>query len=164
MPKHILLISIKPEYANQIFSGHKTIELRRVRTKLKSEDLVIVYVTSPQKALVGLFEVEKVTIEENLKQEFKNFWRLIKNKACINYKTFKKYYKGASLGVAIFIKNPHKFSKPLKLNTLKNEVDNFNFYPPQNYHYLSNEYVRILESLLEEEIGKSLVINMNINN
>ncbi|MEM9926802.1 MAG: ASCH domain-containing protein, partial [Cyanobacteria bacterium P01_D01_bin.50] len=42
MPANILLLSIKPEYASKIFSGQKTVELRRVRTRLTIDDIVLV--------------------------------------------------------------------------------------------------------------------------
>ncbi|MDH6077430.1 hypothetical protein NWP16_06055 [Chrysosporum ovalisporum FSS-45] len=36
MPGNILLLSVKPKYATKIFDGQKTVELRRVRTRLNS--------------------------------------------------------------------------------------------------------------------------------
>ena len=146
MSKQVMLISIKPKYITQIFSGEKTVELRRVKTKLKSGDLVIVYATSPEKALVGFFEVNKVLTEDNLD----SFWDKVKNKACVARETFQDYYRGASLGIGIFIKNPHQFSKPVSLKTLKSNIPGF--HPPQNYHYLNDEKVNILESLTGESI------------
>lgn len=68
MPNNILLLSIKPEYADKILAGKKTVELRRVRTRLEAGDLVLVYVTSPQQNLVASLEVERV-ITENLPQK-----------------------------------------------------------------------------------------------
>ncbi len=146
MSKQVMLISIKPKYITQIFSGEKTVELRRVKTKLKSGDLVIVYATSPEKALVGFFEVNKVLTEDNLD----SFWEKVKNHACVNHETFQDYYRGASLGVGIFISNTHQFSKPVSLETLKSKIPGF--HPPQNYHYLDDKKVTILESLT----GKSI--------
>ena len=44
MPCNVLLISIKPEYANKIFDEQtKQVELRRVRTRVKAGDIVVVY-------------------------------------------------------------------------------------------------------------------------
>ena len=146
MSKKVLLLSIKPKYVTQIFSGEKTVELRRVKTKLKPGDLVIVYATSPQKALVGFFEVDKVLCDEN----FDIFWDKVNNYACINHETFQNYYRGASLGVGIFIKNYHQFSKPVSLEVLKSNIPSF--HPPQNYHYLDDEKVKNLELLTGESI------------
>ena len=41
MPNNILLLSIKPEYADKILAGKKTVELRRVRTRLEAGDLAL---------------------------------------------------------------------------------------------------------------------------
>ena len=58
-PKPVLL-SIKPEYVELIFSGAKTVELRRVvpRAVLPNSDLII-YSTSPQKSIVGKARIER---------------------------------------------------------------------------------------------------------
>lgn len=57
----ILLLCIRPEYANKIFDSNKTVELRRVRPRLLNEgDLVLIYVSSPIKAVFGSFKVDSI--------------------------------------------------------------------------------------------------------
>ena len=56
----MVLLSIKPKYADKIFNGTKTVELRRICPKVTEGDLILVYVSSPVKALVGEFEVKKI--------------------------------------------------------------------------------------------------------
>ena len=145
MPDNILLISIKPNYADRIFKGEKTVELRRVKTKLITGDIVLVYVTSPKKALIGYFEVREVIVIENLKDNLNKFWQQVKNYACIKRPEFKSYYQGASTGVAIFINNPHLFNSSIELQTLKQKLPNF--HPPQSYHYLNPEKTNIVEAI-----------------
>lgn len=145
MSNNILLISIKPKYAKQIFNGNKTVELRRVRTKLKTGDLVLVYVTSPQQELIGYFDVEKVIVIENLKCHRKLFWQKVKKYACLEYSEFKTYYQGASIGVAIFINDFQLFDSSIELQTLKQKLPNF--HPPQSYHYLNTEKTNIVEAI-----------------
>jgi len=55
---HVLLLSIQPKYANLIFEGKKTTELRRVRPRVNQGDFVLIYVSSPDKVLLGSCEVE----------------------------------------------------------------------------------------------------------
>lgn len=57
MPGDVLLISIRPVYANKIFDGSKTVELRRVRPRLETGSVVLVYVSNPVQALMGMFQV-----------------------------------------------------------------------------------------------------------
>lgn len=146
MPSNILLLSIKPEYANKIFEGSKTVELRRVRPRLKEDDIVIVYASCPEKALVGWFEVEKI-IEENPNK----LWNKVENKAGINRKAFDTYYQGASLGYGIVLKRSFSFDKPIDLAIIKEQWSEFR--PPQSYHYLKPTELYILESLAECKIG-----------
>ena len=87
MCKNFLLISIKPEYAQKILDGEKTVELRKTRTRLKPGDIVLVYVSSPQQVIAGFFEVENIEIFENLPKQKNNFWDKIKNKAHIKENT-----------------------------------------------------------------------------
>jgi len=64
MSQRAVLMSIKPKVADLIFAGTKTIELRRVCSKVGSGDLDLVYVSSPKMALVGGFEVAGIVTGE----------------------------------------------------------------------------------------------------
>jgi predicted transcriptional regulator len=152
MPNNILLLSIKPEYADKILAGKKTVELRRVRTRLEAGDLVLVYVTSPQQILVASLEVERV-ITENLPQNKKNFWEQVKDKAGITYQDFQRYYQGASLGVAIFFNNKNIFNNPIKLTTLKKKLPAIN--PPQSYRYITDHEFKVITKLADNSILKT---------
>src|ERR1039458_7312914 len=57
---HAFLISIRPRFAEMIFAGSKTVELRRVCPKVSVGDLALVYVSSPAMELRGSFEVGKI--------------------------------------------------------------------------------------------------------
>ncbi|CAC5345733.1 MULTISPECIES: ASCH domain-containing protein [Planktothrix] len=151
MPNNILLLSIKPEYADKILAGKKTVELRRVRTRLEAGDLVLVYVTSPQQNLVASLEVERV-ITENLPQKKKYFWEQVKDKAGITDQDFKQYYQGASLGVAIFFSSINIFDKPIELTTLKKKLPTIN--PPQSYRYITDYEFKVITNLADNPILK----------
>lgn len=57
MVRKVALMSIRPEYAEKVFSGDKQIELRRQRPQLEAGDIVVVYVTSPLCEVAGAFSV-----------------------------------------------------------------------------------------------------------
>lgn len=149
MLRNILLLSIKPEYASKIFDGTKKVELRRVRNRLKSGDLVVVYVTSPEKALVGSFEVEDIIVKD-LPEELNNLWKQVEEQAGIERQQFYRYYQGASVGVGIFLKNIKKFPKPLELESLRKQLPNIR--PPQSYRYLTPVEVRRVEKIVQCKI------------
>lgn len=154
MTSHILLLSIKPEYANKIFAGKKKVELRRVRTRLESGDLVLIYVSSPKKALVASFEVDRIITVENLPKELNNLWKQVKEEAGVNRKQFDNYYEGASVGVGIFLKNLQPFPKPLELESLRKELPNIK--PPQSYRYLTPLEVKGVEKIVECRIAVNI--------
>ncbi len=147
--KNILLLSIKPEYAEKIFSGKKKVELRRVRSRLKMGDLVLVYVSSPTKALVGSFEVDYISqIKIEIPADLNVFWEIVQVQAGITHEEFKSYYKGASVCIGIFVKNSKNFASPIDLKQLRQKIPEFR--PPQSYRYLKENELNILESLMQE--------------
>jgi predicted transcriptional regulator len=130
-----LLLSIRPQYANKIFGGTKTVELRRIFPRAAQVDTILVYITSPVKALAGIIEVERVVM-----QHPPALWRLVKDRAGVTYKEFEAYYAGASLGYGIFFRETWEFPEPIHLDKLREKWAGF--WPPQMYHYLTDEQVK----------------------
>ncbi|MFB2920139.1 MULTISPECIES: ASCH domain-containing protein [Aerosakkonema] len=147
MQENILLLSIRPEYAQKIIDGTKTVELRRVRTRLKAGDLVLLYISSPEKALVGSFEVERVIEFKNSRKALNNFWNEVKNNAGIEKQKFDRYYQGASVAVGIFIKKLEIFPRPLELERLRRKLPNLK--PPQSYRYLKENELEAVKRLTQ---------------
>jgi predicted transcriptional regulator len=135
---NVLLLSIHPEYAEKIFNGTKEVELRRIcPRRINKGDSVLVYVSSPLKALVGGFEVDEII--EALPEML---WENVKHKAGISRSQFDDYYSGTSLAYGIFLRDTWKLEQPITLDTLRDRWPNFK--PPQGYHYISNDDVSLL--------------------
>lgn len=126
-----LLLSIQPRYAEKIFSGNKSVELRRVRPRVGAGDLVLVYVSTPVKALLGAFKVKSVISAEPTR-----LWRLIGRESGISKIEFLKYFVGAETGYGIRLKEAWHLSAPIELATLRKAWSRFR--PPQSYQYLSD--------------------------
>lgn len=140
---NILLLSIRPEYANKIFDRTKTVELRRVRPRLLNEgDRVVVYVSSPQQAVVGSFKVDNI-----VEKPVTELWEEVEKLAGISHEDFYDYYYGVRLGVGIFLKDIHRFSQPVELHRLRNKLPNLK--PPQSFRYLTDNQFNIVTSLGE---------------
>lgn len=130
-------MSIRPQYADKIFNGIKTVELRRVKPKFLAEgDLIFVYVSSPVKSLVGAFTVSSIT-----EKSLTSLWKNVKDYAGVSRSEFLNYFQNVEKGAAIFIKDVWLLPKPIHLAELKKEVKGF--HPPQNFRYTS---VRQVES------------------
>lgn len=146
MSPNILLLSIQQKYAAMIFEGNKQVELRRVRPRhLKNGDLILVYVTSPKQALVGVVEVEKV-----VEMSPDKLWQIVEGKAGITHENFCKYYTDSSTGFAIFLRKTFSFDSPIKLEQIRKKWSNFR--PPQCYHYLKDREFRIVQSMASSDI------------
>lgn len=123
-------MSIRPNYAAQIFDGTKKVELRRVCPRLTAGDLVLVYASSPVKALLGAFEVSRVISGRPSK-----LWNRVGTKAGTTRQQFDEYFNGTSLGYGIVLSRTWQMSKPMGLEKLRQRHSNFR--PPQSYHYLT---------------------------
>ncbi|ABG52665.1 MAG: ASCH domain-containing protein [Trichodesmium sp. St16_bin4-tuft] len=142
MPNTVLL-SIKPEYADKIFyQKTKKVELRRVFPSLDKDDLVIVYVSSPKKAVVGYFKVKKI-----IKKNISYLWDEVEEKAGITQEEFYDYYSGLDLGIGIFFQKIKTFSNPVELEQLRQELNTFR--PPQSYRYLKPNEFEIIKKLVD---------------
>ena len=129
MPGNAIFLSIRPQYADKIFVGTKTVELRRVRPKHIGEGaLVLIYVPSPIKSLVGAFKVDRV-VEESLQR----LWEMVHDRAGVTREEFDAYYDEVSIGVGIFFSKIWRLPEPIELEDLKEQT--IDFQPPQGFRY-----------------------------
>jgi predicted transcriptional regulator len=133
-----VLLSIKPEYVERIFSGEKTVELRRVVPKsLSINSELIIYSTSPEKCIVGKARLKKIT-----RLPVTRLWDEIKNCAGIERKAFFSYFEGKSHGYALFLTKVKQFSHAFPLSGLR---ESLNFTPPQSFMYPSSDLLKVLQ-------------------
>jgi predicted transcriptional regulator len=132
MPKHALLISVHPKFAEKIFAGTKVVELRRVRPRIGKGDLVFVYVSSPVMALEGAFEVGDIVAGTP-----NSIWRQFNGGSGLSKSEFDAYYKGKETAFAILIRKLWRLPVPVRLAKLRKERSGF--HPPQSYHYICKQ-------------------------
>ncbi|MBO8129600.1 MAG: ASCH domain-containing protein [Peptococcaceae bacterium] len=130
MAAKAILLSVRPKYAKKIFDGTKTVELRRICPRITAGDLVFVYVSSPIKALVGAFKVDRIVSAPP-----DELWADIGCQSGITWEEFNEYFRGVTVGFGIVIRDVWKLTKPVNLSNLKRQWPGFQ--PPQNYHYLT---------------------------
>jgi predicted transcriptional regulator len=137
---HAFLISIRPRFAELIFAGSKTVELRRVCPKVSVGDLALVYVSSPVMELRGSFEVGKILTASPVA-----LWKKVGEKSGVTREEFFAYFKGKKKAHALVIKRAWPLPAPVGLNTLRRR--NGGFRPPQNFHYLNRNDSSLLVAL-----------------
>jgi predicted transcriptional regulator len=133
-------MSIKPRYADMIFAGTKTVELRRVCPKIGPGDLVLVYVSSPRMALVGGFVVEGI-VTATPAELCRSHLKL----SGLPQDSFLNYFEGATKAYGILIGRIWQFKKATELATLRQRKGGF--HPPQSYRYArKSEFMRCCDS------------------
>jgi len=124
----IILLSIKPEFAQKILNGSKLYELRRVIPKAQISR-VVMYSSSPVCQIVGEFSVEEI-----LKEPVQKLWRLTKEYSGISREKYFRYFAGKGIGYAIKVGKVMKYDEGLSLSHFGVER------PPQSFQYLKNYY------------------------
>lgn len=121
-----VLLSIKPEYADRIFSGEKKFEFRKSVFKNANVKTVVVYATMPVGKVVGEFEIGQI-----LKERPSKLWKTTSEFSGISKDFFESYFQGRTTGYAISVKKATRYEKPLDLNTVVPGG-----VPPQSFRYL----------------------------
>jgi len=135
-----LLISLKPDYADLVFSGLKTAELRRRISEGIQDRDVYVYVSSPVKELRGGFRVGQVWAGSP-----SQIWSTVRELAGVNKRTFDNYYSGQKIAFALEIVDVWEYAYPRSLEQLRAQFPNF--VTPQSYRYARAEEVRSFRAL-----------------
>ena len=130
----IILVSIKPEFANKIFDGSKRIELRKVSPDARPGDLMIVYSTSPEMAVIGVCKIDKI-----IKSSPQDIWEQHSEILGIDENRFNAYYSKSSTAVGIVIDQARRLKAKIPLKNIKKVYPGFA--PPQTFKYFSRELV-----------------------
>ena len=135
----LLLISVKPQYARKIFSGEKTVELRKSAPRKANKDsLLLIYVTSPVKELWGVCKIDEI-----ISNNPTDLWDEIGDKTGISEKEYRAYYKESNNAYGIKLKDIIDFlESPIKLDLLKDLIPGFA--PPQTYRYIDKDIMNLI--------------------
>lgn len=122
-----ILLSIKPEYVERIFSGSKKYEFRK-RLANKAVGKILMYSTAPIMKVVG-----EVQIVETISASPTALWESTKKFAGISRDKYREYYKGCKVAYAYRLGQVTRYEPP-------KELSEFNISsPPQSFIYLSEE-------------------------
>lgn len=133
-----LMMSIKPKYADKIFFGNKSVELRKVKPKnVTSGDIVLVYASSPHKSLIGGFEIADI-----IRADPKELWKRVKTQAGVEKKEFDDYFRGTLNAYGIIMSNRWSLKSEISLSDLQKLMPGFTV--PQSYRYLSEDKFKLI--------------------
>jgi predicted transcriptional regulator len=121
-------MSIKPKYADKIFSGEKKWEYRKkIPNIIANHDTIVVYASSPVKKVIGEFSVQYI-----LSYPVNMIWYQTGQWGGVTAEEFLDYFKCAEIAHAIKIKERVLYMKPRPLS------DYGITRPPQNFMYLDD--------------------------
>jgi len=120
-----ILLSIKPEFAEKIFSGEKKYEFRRVIFKKRQVKVVVVYACAPIQKVLGEFIISQI-----LYDDVESLWRKTRKHSGITEELFYRYFENKDRGYALRIHSVKRYRTPLSLSK------HFGLLPPQSYAYL----------------------------
>lgn len=125
-----ILLSIKREYTEKIFSGEKRYEFRKQKPNLSFERIFI-YECRPSKNIVGFFSVNRI-----LSGSPREIWKKCKHSSGIEKENYFTYCNGKNRIYAFEIDEVFQFNCPI--NPLEIIPD---FKPPQNFTYLDSSII-----------------------
>lgn len=105
-----VLLAIKPEFVERIFSGEKKFEFRRNIAR-RGVDKIVIYATRPVCAVVGMVDVCGIVSGT---PDF--VWGQTKNAAGIRREFFDSYFDGRDIAYAYKLGRVIKFDEPKKLS------------------------------------------------
>lgn len=124
-----LLLSIQPRFAELILAGSKTVELRKRPPLLPTGSLVVMYASSPTRALVGAFVLDGIVAMKPAK-----LWRRLGTQTGVTRETYERYYAGREQAYGLLITDVVPFERAVSLTALRERWGKF--HPPQSYRYL----------------------------
>jgi predicted transcriptional regulator len=130
-----VLLSIKPKYVKEIFFGNKKYEFRKAIFKNEDIKEVYVYASSPEKKIVGKFNIGEIIADKP-----KKLWGKYEKWAGITKEEFFDYFSHKDLGFAIEIQDKQIFEKPFELKAILSGN-----HPPQSFCYLDRDAINRLE-------------------
>ena len=128
----VIILSIKPEFSDRIFSGTKKIELRKSKPNLEKNDIILVYNTVPDKAVVGICRVNEI-----IQSTPNDIWKKYSNDLGIDEKRYFDYYLGREKAIGLKIDSFRKFKRKISLETIREFIPSFS--PPQTFKYYNRE-------------------------
>ena len=127
-----LLMSLKPEYAELMLKGKKTIEFRRKFSKKYTGSTILFYISHPVKQFMFTVRINKV---EHAKKE--RLWNLFQEEGGISEIIFDKYFAGTDSGYAIGVSDLKSIPNQLVLDQAKKVCPQIR--PPQSFQKIDAE-------------------------
>ncbi|MCY4263064.1 MAG: AAA family ATPase [Candidatus Dadabacteria bacterium] len=131
--KQAALISIHPEHIDNIMSGKKVFEYRKILPR-RDISFLVLYCTAPVKKILAVAEVvDRVTgLSEYV-------WNATSLGSGISHCAYRDYYSARRHASYFVLGNVYKITDPMSLSDLSG-----NRTPPRSFYYLSNVDMKVI--------------------
>ena len=126
----MIVLSLKPRFAEAILAGVKTVELRRTVPKIVIPTRALLYASSPVRALLGTCVITSVR-----SADLAALWHEYGSRSELPFHEFQQYFEGVDTGTALILSEPQALSRPIPLQDLRAKPRGFR--PPQSYAYVN---------------------------
>ena len=124
------LLSLKPQYADLILAGEKTVELRNRVVRMEPGTVIWIYATKPVGGIVALAELDSVVHDTPAE-----IWIRYGREICIDRAHFDSYINNRESVSALIFSSVRKLKQSVTLDWIRRSVTDFQ--PPQFYSRLS---------------------------
>lgn len=128
----MMVLSLRPRFAEAILAGDKTVELRRTVPKITVPTRALLYAATPVRALLGTCIVTDVA-----SADLAVLWRKYGPRTGLVNHEFQQYFEGVGAGAALTLAQPRPFSRRIPLEDLRARP--MGFRPPQSFAYVDAE-------------------------
>ena len=131
-PTRMMVLSLKPRFAEAIIDGTKSVELRRAKPRIIGPTRALIYATTPVKAILGSCIVDSVVSDD-----VNVLWDKYGSQTGIDHDDFISYFYGINIGTALLLSDANRFEFQVSLTDLRSRGGGF--HPPQSFAYLDTK-------------------------
>lgn len=136
-----LLLSVKPQYARALLAGSKTAEVRRKFPDVPNGTIIVLYSSSPERAVVGTVRLRRlVRIAPD------KVWDTYSDEIEIDRGSLDEYLTGAASSAVLEVDSPKAWQQPISLAMLRAHAQ---LEPPQSFRYLAESQLAAIHSMRE---------------
>ena len=135
-PYSAIMLSIRPEHARNILDGIKTVELRRRFPENAAGMWLLLYASSPTRALVGAARVHRVH-----RLPLTQLWHTYRAAANVSREQFNQYFADRRVGSAIILQHAIRFERIVPLHELR---EAYGLDPNVSYRWICGPATRLL--------------------
>jgi predicted transcriptional regulator len=123
---YIVLLSVKPCWADAILDGRKRVELRRRFSPDHAGATIVLYASAPVSAVVGVVRLDAVTRACPTR-----LWAVARAGAAVTRRQFRDYFRGCRQAAALELSGARVLPAPIPLSRLREWAPGFT--PPVSH-------------------------------